>query len=182
MLINSSAIHRTHYDILGVKEDASYEAIRLNHRTAILNSHPDKLQKTSETPNPDLEPGDRFVEVQRAWEILSNPRSRAVYDNELRALRQDTVTAEDVCLEDLTVEDSGEILELFYRCQCGDYFSVDSLELGEMGYQLLRNGNKVYLETPSALPASFVLPCGSCSLNIRLLINVDMSLPTNDHS
>ncbi|KAK4858686.1 hypothetical protein QYF36_020482 [Acer negundo] len=41
---------------------------------------------------------------------------------------------EDVSLEDMMIEDNGEVLELVYPCRCADYFSVDSLELGQMGF------------------------------------------------
>ncbi|KAF5955645.1 hypothetical protein HYC85_008501 [Camellia sinensis] len=123
-------------DKVGVREDANYEEIRTSYRSAILDSHPDKLQKTSETSFPNHESGNRFLEVQRAWEILSNSKSRVAYDSELQASWHDFVAAEDVGLEDLTVENTGEFLELFYQCRCGDYFSIDSSELEEMGLGL----------------------------------------------
>lgn len=183
MLFGNVSSHKTHYDILGVKEDASCEAIRSSYRSAILNSHPDKLQKKAETSNSGH--NDRFLEIQRAWEILGSSKSRALYDSELRALRQDdAVTAEEVSLEDLTVEDGGDDdddVELLYRCRCGDYFSIDSVELGEMGYPVLRDGSKISLKKRSDLPASVVLPCGSCSLKVRLLINADVWLQNDDH-
>jgi diphthamide biosynthesis protein 4 len=181
MILGENSILETHYDVLSVKEDASYEEIRTNYRSAILNSHPDKLQKTCETSNPDREARERFLEVQRAWEILSNSSSRAIYDSELRASRQDAVVADDVSLEDMMVEDTGEAFELFYQCRCSDYFSVDSLELGKIGYSLLRDGNKILLQTPDASPASVVLPCGSCSLKIRVFINSDIIVSIDDH-
>lgn len=181
MLLGENSILETHYDVLYVKEDASYEEIRTSYRSAILNYHPDKLQKKSETASPDHELRERFLKVQRAWEILSNSNSRAIYDSELRASRQDTVVADDISLEDMTVEDTGEAMELFYQCQCGDYFFVDSLELGKMGYSLLRDGNKILLQTLDASPASVVLPCGSCSLKVRVLINSDIILSIDDH-
>jgi len=171
MLLGEDSIVETHYKVLSVKEGASYEEIRTSYRSAILNSHPDKLQKTSEASKPNHESRERFLKVQRAWEVLSNLSSRAVYDIELRALRQDAVTADDVSLDDMMVEDAGEALEFFYQCRCGDYFSVDSLELEKLGYVLLRDRNKIFLQTPDASPASLVLPCGSCSLKVRLLIN-----------
>lgn len=164
---------RTHYDILGVKEDATCDEIRTSYRSSILNYHPDKLQKTPDISNSNNQPENRFLEIQRAWEILGNSKSREVYDIELQALRQDAIASEDISLEDLTVEDAGDVVELYYQCRCGDYFSINSLELEEMGYLLLRDGNNVSLQTPNAFPASVVLPCGSCSLKIRLLINAD---------
>lgn len=172
LLYNST--EQTYYDILSVREDASYEEIRGCYRSAILNSHPDKLQDT------ELESGDRFLKIQKAWETLSDPRSRAVYDSELRASRQDTATAEDLSLKDMSIEDDVEAVELFYQCRCGDYFSVDSCELGEMGYAMSRDGSKIHLQAPDALPASFVLPCGSCSLKVRLLIDADTAIVISD--
>ncbi|XP_028094250.1 DPH4 homolog [Camellia sinensis] len=182
MLLGKKLMGKTHYDILGVREDANYEEIRTSYRSAILDSHPDKLQKTSETSFPTHESGNRFLEVQRAWEILSNSKLREAYDSELQASRHDFVAAEDVGLEDLMVENTGEFLELFYQCLCGDYFSIDSSELEEMGYQLLRDGSKISLHISDAtLPSSIILSCGSCSLQVRLLINADIKLQTNDH-
>ncbi|EEF52433.1 zinc finger protein, putative [Ricinus communis] len=175
------SVQETHYDILSVKEDASYEEIRTSYRLSLLNHHPDKLQSAHRTSDPQDELGDRFLKVQKAWKVLGDARSRAIYDNELRALRKDTGVAEDVSLEDMMIEDGGEALELFYQCRCGDYFSVDSLELGKMGYILLRDENKISFETTDVSPASVLLPCGSCSLQVRLLINADMKLQIDDN-
>ncbi|GLU04286.1 hypothetical protein SLE2022_214450 [Rubroshorea leprosula] len=174
MILGGNSIQETHYDILSVKEDASYEEIRTSYRSAILNSHPDKLNSNNES-------GDTFLKVQKAWEVLNDPRSRAIYDTELQASRQDATASEDVGLEEMMAENAGEVLELFYPCRCGDYFSVDSSELDKMGYKLLRDDNKISLQTPAALPASVILPCGSCSLKVRLLINPDVKVPIDDH-
>ncbi|KAM6552463.1 hypothetical protein CsatB_013225 [Cannabis sativa] len=204
MLFDKSSIQETHYDILSVKEDATYDEIRKCYRSAILKSHPDKLQNESEMISPlggngngngCLTSEENFLKVQKAWEILSNPKSRSVYDNELRrALRQDDDdTEEEVILEDMMVELEDEdeeernMIQFFNQCRCGDYFSVDSSELSKMGYPLLmkrKGGTKIIsLQTTmndddsedgcDALPppASILLPCGSCSLRIKLLIN-----------
>lgn len=162
---------RTHYDILGVNEGATYEEIRTRYRSSILNYHPDKLQKTDDLSNSINLPDDRFLEIQSAWEILGNPTSRAIYDIELQTLKQDATTSEDVSIEDLTIEYDGDVVELLYQCRCGDCFSIDSVELEEMGYLLSRDGDTISLQTLNSFPASVVLPCGSCSLKIRLLMN-----------
>lgn len=176
----SCCIQETYYDILSVKEDATYEEIRACYRFAILNSHPDKLANVFEASPSDNASEEKFHKVQKAWEILSNSRSRALYDSELRASRQDTVAAEDVSLEDMIVEDGGDVIEFYYQCRCGDYFFVDSLELGKMGYPLSRDGSKISLQTWNALPAAIVLPCGSCSLKVRLLIDSDICISIDD--
>ncbi|CAI9757928.1 unnamed protein product [Fraxinus pennsylvanica] len=178
MIKSGNLTHKSHYEILDVKEDASFEEIRTCYRTAILSYHPDKMQTTSQTSNPANEFGSRFLEVQRAWKILGDSKSRALYDNELRSLRQDSATAEDIRLEDLSIEEAGDFFEFSYGCRCGDYFLIDSLELSDMGYPLLKNESKIVLQTPRSLPASIVLPCGSCSLKVRLLINADRKLQT----
>ncbi|KAK6915359.1 DnaJ domain [Dillenia turbinata] len=169
MLLRTGHIQKTYYDILCVEEDASYDKIRASYKSAILNTHPDKLQ-TSES-SADSASGDRFLEVQKAWEVLSNSRLRAIYDCELRASRRDVITAEHVTLEDMTVEVAGEVLELLHECRCGDYFSVDSLELEEMGYKLLKCEDKISVLSTNARPLSLILPCSSCSLKVQLVIN-----------
>ncbi|KAF3445527.1 hypothetical protein FNV43_RR10703 [Rhamnella rubrinervis] len=183
MLCCKNSIQETHYHILSVKEDAAYEEIRASYRSALLNSHPDKLQNASEVSHHENEEGASFLKVQKAWEILSNSKSRALYDLELQSLIRDTMAAEDVSLEDMMVEDVGDAIELFHQCRCGDYYSVDSLELEKMGFPLLKNGSTVSLETrDSNLPAAVVLPCGSCSLEVRLLINSDSYVSITDNS
>ncbi|KAL6215505.1 hypothetical protein ACLB2K_014935 [Fragaria x ananassa] len=176
MAFGNNSIRETHYDILSVKEDANYEDIRTSYRYAILNSLPDKLQATSES-------GDRFLKVQKAWEILSDSRSRALYDNMLIASRHDTSVADDISLEDVMAEDAGEeeVIQLFHQCRCGDYYFVDSSELEKMGYSLLRDGSRLYFVAQNALPASLILPCGSCSLKVRILINPDDFVSIDQH-
>ncbi|GER51403.1 DNAJ heat shock N-terminal domain-containing protein [Striga asiatica] len=177
MVLSNTLVCKTHYEVIGVKEDASQEEIRKIYRTALLNSHPDKMQKSSE-PH---ERNNHFLDVQKAWEVLSNPESRALYDNELRKSRLDFVNADDVSLNDMVVEDIGGCFELLYNCRCGDFFSIDSSELEEMGYPFTNNGGDEasLLLANSSLPASVILPCGSCSLKIRLIIDDDVKLMTN---
>ncbi|XP_073023763.1 uncharacterized protein [Primulina eburnea] len=177
MILRTKFSKKTHYETMGVKEDASPEEIRKTYRMVILNCHPDKqLQRTSETSNHKHGSGNEFLEVQRAWETLSDPRSRALYDNELQILRQDSTTADYLRLQDMAFEDAGDCFEFSYHCRCGDCFLVDSLELEELGYTFLRNGNKISLRTPGSFPASIVLPCGSCSIKVGLYIDADVTL------
>ncbi|KAF3636464.1 hypothetical protein BC332_07111 [Capsicum chinense] len=181
MISSSNLFHKTHYEILGVKEDANFEEVRKAYRSAILCFHPDKQQNASETSNSECVTDNKFLEIQRAWETVGNPRSRALYDAELLTLRQDTATAEDVSLEDLTVQDSGDIIELSYPCRCGDCYFIDSFELADTGCSISRDGDTISLLTSKSLPTSVVLPCGSCSLKVRLLINSDTRLHRDVH-
>ncbi|XP_076934126.1 diphthamide biosynthesis protein 4-like isoform X2 [Bidens hawaiensis] len=160
-LLNTS----THYNVLNVNEDATQEEIRSSYKSALLVSHPDKNTTNSET--------GLFLEIQTAWEVLGDVNSRALYDAELKVSRQDDddVVADEVMLEDLTVDAGGDVVDLFYQCRCGDRFSLDSLELEDMGFELLLEGDKISLQAHgTADMASVVLPCASCSLKIRLMI------------
>ncbi|XP_047307130.1 dnaJ homolog subfamily C member 24 [Impatiens glandulifera] len=180
MLLIDNPTGRTYYEILGAKEDASYEELKTSYRSSILNSHPDKLQNTS-LENVDDESQEKFLEVQKAWEILGNSRSRVAYDNKLEELRHDSFAAEEISLKDLTVEIVGEVVEMFYQCRCGDYYSIDSSELEGMGYKLFRRDeSKISLQMSDALPSYVLLSCGSCSLRIHLTLNSDMEIQTDD--
>ncbi len=60
------------YDLLGVTRDADADAIKKAYRRLARQLHPDV--------NPDPETQERFKEVSRAYEVLSDPQKRAAYD------------------------------------------------------------------------------------------------------
>ncbi|CAI0465231.1 unnamed protein product [Linum tenue] len=171
ILGDGSAQRESHYEILSVKEGASYEEIRSGYRSAILNSHPDKAHNTSDS---SAAADDKFLRVQKAWEVLSDSRSRVAYDNELRASRrqQDASVSGDIDLMD--VEERGETIELIHQCDCGDYFSVDSVELQKLGYKLCKGSGHVWFQSPFKCLGSVVVPCEHCSLGIRLSIDTGL--------
>ncbi len=61
-----------YYDILGVLRDASQEEIKRAYIQSAQRLHPDKNTIAGET--------ELFLEVQQAYEVLSNPKRRAQYD------------------------------------------------------------------------------------------------------
>jgi len=60
------------YDLLGVSRDADADTIKKAYRKLARQLHPDV--------NPDPETQEKFKEVSRAYEVLSDPQKRASYD------------------------------------------------------------------------------------------------------
>jgi Ca-activated chloride channel homolog len=66
-----------HYSTLGVPYNATPEEIRSAYFQLARNLHPDV--------NPDPFVREQFIEVQKAYEVLSNPQKKARYDESLPA-------------------------------------------------------------------------------------------------
>jgi Ca-activated chloride channel family protein len=65
----------TFYDLLGLPRDATQEEIRRTYRQLVLRLHPDKNVNKGET--------EIFIDIQQAYERLSDPSKRADYDQHL---------------------------------------------------------------------------------------------------
>jgi len=64
---------RDYYEILGVPRDADQRQIKQAYRRLALQLHPDR-----NPGNPEAE--DRFKEAAEAYDVLSNPEKRELYD------------------------------------------------------------------------------------------------------
>ncbi len=64
---------KDYYEVLDISQDATADDIKKAHKKLALKYHPDKNPDNSEAEN-------RFKEVTEAYETLSDPRKRQMYD------------------------------------------------------------------------------------------------------
>lgn len=69
----------THYEVLGVPEDASFEDLRTAYRKKALLRHPDKNQSGND---------DGFHRIREAFSALEDPEKRQAYDEALELARE----------------------------------------------------------------------------------------------
>ncbi|XP_041741315.2 dnaJ homolog subfamily C member 21 isoform X2 [Coregonus clupeaformis] len=71
---------KCHYEVLGVKRDATDDDMKKVYRKLALRWHPDKNLDNAD------EAAEQFKLIQAAYEVLSDPQERAWYDNHREAL------------------------------------------------------------------------------------------------
>jgi len=74
-------MNRNYYEILDVPKDADAASIRKAYLKKSLKYHPDKNPDASE------EAKAKFIEIGQAYEVLSDPTSRMIYDQEIKGGR-----------------------------------------------------------------------------------------------
>lgn len=66
------ATKRDYYEVLGVKRDASDDDIKRAFKRLAIKYHPDR--------NKDADAGEKFREINEAYQVLSDPQKRQAYD------------------------------------------------------------------------------------------------------
>lgn len=79
-----------YYSTLGVSKDASDKDIKKSYRRLALDLHPDKISQ-NETAEFKEVTMNRFIEVQQAYEALSDPEKRVQYDLSQDGVQYDIV-------------------------------------------------------------------------------------------
>ncbi|PVG02004.1 DnaJ-domain-containing protein [Serendipita vermifera] len=128
------------YRILGLEMDATQQQIKRAYHQALLRHHPDKNINLSidQKPLVDSSPTSPLEvhTLRQAFEILSNPASRELYDEQLRSSSSSSSTdskggprpAHVVSLDEFEQQDgaegSSEPTQWVYPCRCGGSFIV----------------------------------------------------------
>lgn len=81
-------MNKNYYDILQINQNASPEIIEKAYKTLAKKYHPD-LQEASNKKEAE----EILKEINEAYEILSNPEKKALYDQNLK---NETISQEDV--------------------------------------------------------------------------------------
>ncbi|OPX25329.1 MAG: molecular chaperone DnaJ [Planctomycetales bacterium 4484_123] len=124
---------RDYYEVLGVARDAGPEEIRRAYRRLALKYHPDNYRGDK------AEAEAKFKELAEAYEVLSDPRRRALYDSHGHAgLRGAGV-------HDFSGMDLGDISSMFADI-LGDLFGIGG-DLGGFAQRWGRRRKGYDLET-----------------------------------
>ena len=99
---------KDYYRILNISQDASAEDIKKAFRRLALQYHPDR------NPEDVRESGEKFKEINEAYEVLSDEHRRLQYDRltSLSSYPRRTMAVEDIFNENIG---SDSILEMLRR-------------------------------------------------------------------
>ncbi|XP_062856208.1 dnaJ homolog subfamily C member 24 [Trichomycterus rosablanca] len=145
---NAGDLQKNWYSILGAAPTEDVQELKQKYQRLVLMFHPDK-QKPGLSDEEAEESLKRFIEVDQAWKILSNEKSRREYDLQLRAheLKQSWPVDACVTLEEMNWDSENECYS--YGCRCGGEFLLEKTDTDE--------------EDEDA-----VVCCDTCSLSIEV--------------
>lgn len=100
----------SYYNILNVSPNASVEDIKKAYKRLLIVTHPDK----------NIGRETEFIAIKKAWEILSNPEHRKIYDAKLEFQALQTFAISDkIFFKEFEVDEAGNYT---FSCRCqNDY-------------------------------------------------------------
>lgn len=156
------------YEILECDQFSTQDQIKQNYHRLLLIYHPDKNLEIKNNQ-------DKFLQIQTAYKLLSNPTERKTYDSILKQL--DLKKKGDI-VENLDDEENLFVLSLkndfefnsdsgeyTRKCRCGSIYNFNKKQINE----ILKNQS---ISNADSNVDSFILglECDSCSLIINILI------------
>lgn len=120
---------KTYYEILGIANNASLDIIKSAYRKLVIKYHPDRNPGNKEAEK-------RFIEINQAYEILSDTTLRNQYDLSLtapKASRNTTNFSQNINAQKPEIE-------IFY-CNRTEIFSGETIDF----YWRTQNADVVYL-------------------------------------
>lgn len=124
----------------------SFEALKENYRKLLVKLHPDKNISSSTTA--------ACAELNKAWNVLKDPDSKKMYDEQIEQNNIDTEVSIFETLSVADLEDDNEDEALSYRCRCGGLFLVPKSMILNVRHQT----------------EHLLFPCDDCSLFIELVL------------
>ena len=112
---------KDYYQILNVSRDASDQDIKKAFRRLAVKYHPDR------NPDNEQEAGEKFKEINEAYEVLRDEQRRRQYDMLLSGYPRRTISVEDSFGEDMGMDSILWIL----RRMAGSDFIVRGTGMGK---------------------------------------------------
>ena len=174
--------HKTHYDLLGVSRTATTETITKTYRTLALQHHPDKNIDNAQAAEAT------FKAIVQAYEILSDPQKRMMYDISLPLddnLFKDFFTTQDFFPEKNTYdynayEQSAPTMKKCWNCL---KYRMGKAYLTPCCWQSSNYEKTINLCDSCASEPTFLLRCPYCTMSVIIIRhNDDGSLLLNESS
>lgn len=147
--------YKDYYAILGVPRNATQEEIKRAYRRLALKYHPDKNQG-------DKEAEEKFKEISEAYEVLSDPHKRAIYDSQgYIGLRSSGYRG----FEDITdiFRTFSDLFEEFFGFPFGEREERRPQPGADLFYDLEINFEDLFSEKQVKLEIEKYEPCEFCS-------------------
>lgn len=139
------------YKILELDRECSYDDIKRNYRRLAIQYHPDK--------NPDIDTTEKFISIKLAYEVLSDPIKRDIYDKEndqgkeaiydnLSELIKDIVPNEFHLFVDIFFQNNfGKIIETFINDYHKEYQKKHQINFNNLNNIQKPSSNDLHIET-----------------------------------